>query len=97
MTTATRIRSVLAEKGMNYSDAAHATGLSRQTIARWASGKVEPRTRNLEELARALGVDRSRLVETGRNAYPVLIIEQEGSRPLHITLKAPTTITVTTG
>jgi transcriptional regulator with XRE-family HTH domain len=62
-----RLAAVMLEKGMNQSDLARATGnfgkpLGRDSISTYVNGHAFPTPRSLNQLARALGVDREALL-----------------------------------
>lgn len=56
------LANVISQRGMNRSDVARASGLTRDNISRWARGTSFPTLDMLEKLARGLRVEPSDLV-----------------------------------
>ena len=54
--TSNRIQEALNASGMNQSELAKATGLSRSSISRYLTGEMEPKQKGIGLLAQALGV-----------------------------------------
>lgn len=55
------LRRLREQSGLSRSELAERTGFSRPTIWAWETGKSQPRDRNLQMLAQALGIPESEL------------------------------------
>jgi transcriptional regulator with XRE-family HTH domain len=72
MTTALadKIRSAFERSGLSQRDLATAVGVDESTVSLWLSGERTPRVKNLEKLARAMGLE-ARELWSGPEATPV--------------------------
>ena len=57
-----RLRILREAKGMTQDDLAEAAGMNRVTIAKYETGRIEPKTKSLSRLAAALGVTTDYLI-----------------------------------
>lgn len=55
-TTADRLKEAMESAGKKQADLVNMTGLNKSTISRYLSGKVEPKSKALSLLSKALGV-----------------------------------------
>lgn len=58
---ATRIKAAFERSGLSQLDLATAVGVDESTVSLWLSGGRTPRVKNLEKLARAMGLEASEL------------------------------------
>ena len=70
MTLGERIRNLRKSKGMSQEAVASALGVSRQAVTRWESGRSDPSTANLIELAKLFGISIGELCGTGDSVQP---------------------------
>ncbi len=61
MSVAERIKTIRKEKGLTQKQLAELTGLLEPTIRKYESGKVQPKSENLNKIANALGVHPSQI------------------------------------
>ena len=61
MTVGEQIRTIRIEKGLTQKQVAELTGLLEPTIRKYESGKIHPKSDNLNKIASALGVHPSQL------------------------------------
>lgn len=59
----TKIRQLREERGLHVHELAQSIGRGAQTVFRWEWGRVSPKFSDLQEVARALGIDLSTLVD----------------------------------
>ena len=57
-----RLRTLRESKGMTQDDLAEVTGMNRVTIAKYETGKIEPKSKSLSKLAAALDVSTDFLI-----------------------------------
>lgn len=76
MTTAltAKIKAAFERSGKSQRDVATAVGVDESTVSLWLSGERTPRVKNLEKLARALGVEAKELW-TGPEATPATEVQ----------------------
>lgn len=61
-----RIKQLREAKGIRQTELASALGVNQNTVSMWESEAALPRTRDLPQLARALGVTINELFEEGK-------------------------------
>lgn len=61
MSIAERIKTIRKEKGLTQKQLAELSGLLEPTIRKYESGKVQPKSENLNKIANALGVHPSQI------------------------------------
>jgi transcriptional regulator with XRE-family HTH domain len=64
------IRARLVEKQQSHQDAAAAIGVTQGTFTKWANDEVKPGTRNIDAVARWLGVPVDAVLEATRLSVP---------------------------
>ena len=62
-TFADKVRELREAKGWTQDDLAEAAQLNRVTVAKYETGKIEPKSKTLGKLATALGVDANYLLD----------------------------------
>jgi transcriptional regulator with XRE-family HTH domain len=97
VTTSDRLRTVMVDTGTSVSELARLVGVSRQSVARWRDGTVEPSLERLRQIADALRIPRTRLMLHEGQTYPTLVIQQEGEKDIRIVIRKAVVILIAPG